>query len=111
VKLTLTGNPVSVNQLYSGRRFLTERGKRTKEDYFWQAKAQYNGAQLSGDLKVELVVYFRSKNTSDIDNVCKATLDSLTGCIWIDDRQIVELHVYKRQDKSYPRIEIDITPA
>lgn len=108
MKLTLTGNPVSVNQLYSGRRFLTERGKRTKEDYFWQAKAQYNGVPLSGELKVELVVYFRSKATSDIDNVCKATLDSLTGLLWDDDRQIVELHIYKRQDKANPRIEIEV---
>ena len=109
MKLTLTGNPVSVNQLYRGRRFLTQRGIDTKRDYHLQAKQQYCGALLEGPIKVELIVYFRSKATSDIDNVCKATLDSLTGVLWKDDRQIVELHAYKQQDKTYPRIEITVS--
>lgn len=106
--LILEGKPVSVNQLYSGRRFLTERGRVTKQDYYIQAKKQYQGKWLEGDLKVSMTVYFRSKASSDIDNVCKATLDSLSKILWKDDRQIVELHLYKRQDKLRPRIEIAV---
>lgn len=109
INLVLEGNPVSVNALYRGRRFLTERGKSTKEDYFYQAKQQYKGAPLDYPIKVEVRVFFRSKATSDIDNVLKATFDSLTGILWKDDRQIMELHAYKLQDKLKPRIEIYLT--
>jgi Holliday junction resolvase RusA-like endonuclease len=49
-----------------------------------------------------MFVYFPSKNRSDPDNVMKVTLDSLTGVIWKDDRQIKELHVYKEHDKKKP---------
>jgi crossover junction endodeoxyribonuclease RusA len=108
MKLTLGGKPVSVNQLYRGRRFLTPLGKQTKEDYAWQAKAQYRGPLLEGAIRLELTAYFTSQATSDLDNVCKATLDSLTGILWKDDRQIIELHAYKRQDKLNPRIEISV---
>lgn len=108
ITLFLEGNPVSVNSLYRGRRFLTERGKSIKEDYFYQAKQQYKGKILDGAIVITALVYFRSKKTSDLDNVLKATLDSLTGILWKDDRQIDEIHAYKLQDKLKPRIELEI---
>ena len=33
---------------------------------------------------------------ADVDNVAKAVLDSLTGCAWEDDAQVVHLSVSKR---------------
>lgn len=108
VNIILKGKPISVNQLYTGRRFLSPRGKAIKEDYHYQIYQQYKGKKLEGDIKVVLNVYFRSKKTSDLDNVLKATLDSLTGSLWKDDRQITEIVAYKKQDKDNPRIEIII---
>ena len=55
-----------------------------------------------------MYVFFPSKAKSDLDNVCKATLDSLTGVLWKDDKQITELHVYKEEDKTNPRIELQL---
>ena len=108
MRLTLEGKPVSVNQLYRGRRFLTERGRLMKEDYYYQARAQYKGPILQGPLAIQVHVHFRSGKTCDLDNALKASLDSLTGVLWEDDRQIVELHAYKHQDKERPRIEVEV---
>lgn len=109
INITLKGQPVSVNALYKGRKFLTPRGKSVKDDYFYQTKQQYRGSVLEGDIKVNISVFFRSKKTSDLDNVLKATFDSLTGILWKDDRQIVEIHAYKKQDKINPRVELIIS--
>lgn len=108
MKITLTGKPVSVNDLYSGRVYLSKEGRTTKNRYYWEAKTQYKGKPLTGAVTLLMYVYFPSKARSDLDNVCKATLDSLNGVIWKDDRQIQELHVYKHEDKSNPRVELEI---
>ncbi len=108
IAIALYGQPVSVNKLYRGRRFLTNEGKRIKFYNAAQAKGQYQGEVLKGPIRVQMEVYFKSKASSDIDNVCKAMLDSLTGVIWKDDRQIQELHVWKNQDKENPRVEVEV---
>lgn len=36
----------------------------------------------------------------DCDNVAKACLDALTGIVWIDDSQVVRLHVEKVQSAA-----------
>lgn len=107
MKLVLSGKPVSVNQLYRGRRFLTPLGTATKADYSYQAKKQYKGAVLEGPVKVEVHVYFANA-AADIDNALKGFFDSMTGLLWKDDKQIVELHAYKLIDKQRPRIEISV---
>lgn len=36
----------------------------------------------------------------DCDNLAKGCLDAMTGIIWYDDDQVVELHVYKQYGTS-----------
>ena len=43
----------------------------------------------------------------DIDNLCKATLDSFNGILWKDDSQIVDLNTHKYYSEN-PRIEIEL---
>lgn len=105
--LTLTGNPVSVNRLYRGRRFLTPEGQAIKRDYYSQARMQYRGDVLTEPIVLTAHVYFKN-SASDLDNAMKGLLDSLSGVLWKDDRQVVELHAYKRKDASNPRIEIEV---
>ncbi|RFB03961.1 RusA family crossover junction endodeoxyribonuclease [Parvularcula marina] len=45
----------------------------------------------------------------DVDNVAKAVLDSLSGYIWRDDRQVVRL-VSERFTGSANRIAVRVTP-
>lgn len=43
----------------------------------------------------------------DCDNLAKGVLDAMTGIVWYDDDQVVELHVYKRYGpKAETQIEV-----
>lgn len=105
--IILKTKPVSVNSMYRGRRFLTKEGKSTKEVMEWEAKKQFKGKPLKGDIGVDIDFYI-SNPLSDLDNLLKATFDCLTGIIWEDDRQIIEILARKYVDKKNTRIEIII---
>lgn len=62
-----------------------------------------------GEVVIELVVY-RPRRVGDLDGTFKCLIDSLSGHAWADDKQIVELHAYRRDDKFKPRVEIEIKP-
>lgn len=87
----------------------------------WQTTARVIAAEkmkgnnpLKGQLEVTIAIYLpvpismSNKKTAlalagmirpitrpDADNYCKAVLDSLNGIVWLDDAQVVSLHVYK----------------
>jgi crossover junction endodeoxyribonuclease RusA len=52
---------------------------------------------------------YRKENRGDIDNYLKALLDSLTGHVYVDDKQVIELHIYKDLDRKNPRVELTVT--
>jgi crossover junction endodeoxyribonuclease RusA len=107
-QLVLTTTPISVNDLYTGRRFLTKMGKSAKESMAWEIKSKWRNKKLiERELCVEVVFYFKD-NRRDIDGSLKALFDCMSGTIWKNDRQIVECHIWKKIDKKNPRIEIDI---
>lgn len=111
LKFLVNTKPVSVNALYSGRRFLTKIGKETKESMAWEIKSQIKGEKLfTGKVAVYLDFFF-SSDRSDVDGCVKATLDTLSGLVYKDDRQVVELHVFKYIDKNNPRTEIEVREA
>lgn len=105
--ITLKGNPISTNSLYTGRRFLTPQAKILKEAYKWMIKKQWKEKTISGKVRVEVNLYFGSKRKRDIDNM-KVVYDSLTGIVIDDDSQIDELHIYRNYSKENPRVEIEI---
>jgi crossover junction endodeoxyribonuclease RusA len=86
--------PPSVNAywLQSGRRrYISKRGVEFKS-----AVANIcNGLQGFGDSQVEvsIVLYPRDKRLLDIDNCCKAILDSMQGYMYEDDQQVWKLTV------------------
>ncbi len=61
-------------------------------------------------IRMTVDLYYGS-HERDIDSSLKATLDCLQGVVYENDRQIVELAVRKFQDKSAPRLEIDLFEA
>jgi len=87
---------------------MSKQGKYLKESYQWQAKSQWHAKPLTRGLKLTLRAYFGTKRTQDIDNFNKLVLDALTGIVWEDDSQILELHIYKDYDKQNPRIELEV---
>lgn len=100
--------PVSVNVLYRGRRFLTKEGKAIKESVAWEIKSQWkNKKVMESDVKIYIDFYFKNKRM-DIDNAIKSLLDCMTGIVWKDDSQIVELLARKYIDKKKPKIIINV---
>lgn len=115
MKITLTGEPKSMGTIYkyhcrfgfpSG--YMSASGKSVKEQYQWEVKSQYKGELLTGDVKLEIKYYLGNKKKRDLDNLNKLVLDSMTGIVYEDDSQIVELHLYKKYDKGNPGIDIKI---
>ncbi len=97
--------PISVNSLYYGVKRITKEGKDTKTTMAWEVKSQYRGKPLQCDIGLD-IDFFVPNQLSDLDNLLKGTLDCLTGILWDDDRQIIEIMARKYVDKKNPRIEI-----
>lgn len=109
--ITLKGNPQSTNHIYrnAGHRvYMTQSGKSLKTDYYYQLKQQWLKKPLLGDITLLVTLYFGDKRVRDIDNYNKILLDACTGILWQDDKQIHDLRILKRYDKSNPRIELDL---
>ena len=54
---------------------------------------------LTGAIRADISLYrnlpVTSKNFGDIDNHLKAIFDALTGIVYADDSQIIEVHAFK----------------
>lgn len=109
MQIILKGNPQSTNHIYKRHGniiYLSKEGKDLKESYAWQAKAQHRGEPISGPVNLRLELFFGDKRIRDIDNYNKLILDACTGLLWLDDKQIMSLHIVKNYDKADPRIEM-----
>lgn len=71
---------------------------------------------FTGAVKVDIKVFrqankFKSGVTSrqfgDADNLAKAILDACNGILWIDDAQVVDLHITKNLAAS-PYVELSV---
>lgn len=68
----------------------------------------HHGEMIHCPLAVTLRVY-RKRKSGDLDNFAKAALDALQRSGWIaNDRQVVELHMYRADDATNPRIELTL---
>jgi Holliday junction resolvase RusA-like endonuclease len=89
------------------RPYMTNEGKRLKEQYQWEARAQWKGKPLAGDIEVSITLYFGTKRAADWDNFHKLSCDALSG--YEDDKQSDgQTMAY---DKARPRIEIKRHPS
>jgi Holliday junction resolvase RusA-like endonuclease len=88
--------------------YMTAEGKALKTAYQWEAKAQWRGAPLEGELALSVRFYFGTKRKADLDNFNKLWQDELSDIVYTDDSQIAELHLYRDYDKARPRIEVTV---
>ncbi len=87
---------------------MTKLGKDLKWEYQLEAKTQWTGKPLTGDLALKVTFYFGTKRKADLDNFNKLWADALTGIVYEDDSQIAELTLKRAYDKKRPRIEITL---
>jgi Holliday junction resolvase RusA-like endonuclease len=62
---------------------------------------------IKGDVAITFRAY-RPRRIGDLDNLQKIVYDALKGSCFDDDKQIVETHNYRYDDKANPRLEIEI---
>jgi Holliday junction resolvase RusA-like endonuclease len=80
--------------LQSGkRRYISKRGVEFKKAVHEICKdlQSFNDRKLS----VEIILFPRDKRLLDIDNCCKAILDSMNGVMYDDDQQVWKLTVQR----------------
>lgn len=63
-----------------------------------------------GDVSIAIRLY-RNQASGDLDNRIKVTLDALRGVAFEDDKQVVEIHAYRHDDKGNGRIVISVMPV
>lgn len=60
---------------------------------------------VTGNVCISLDVY-RPAKRGDLDNYLKVCIDSLIGHAYADDKQVVEIHAMRHDDKANPRVEV-----
>ena len=103
--------PPSVNNYWiaSGRRrFISARGR----DFKQRVAESCVNVDSFKDQKVEvsIVLYPRNKRLMDIDNSCKAILDSLIGFLYDDDSQVWKLTVERGEVIKDGGCQVTIKP-
>ena len=58
-----------------------------------------------GALSLSLTVYMPDARRRDVSNTIKVVEDAIARALRFDDSRICELHVYKKMDRSRPRVE------
>jgi Holliday junction resolvase RusA-like endonuclease len=66
---------------------MTPAGKALKGQYQWEARVQWTGKPLEGDIEVSITLYVGTKRRADLDNFNKLSLDALTGIVYEDNGQ------------------------
>jgi len=105
---TIKTKPVGVNARYTisrGRNILSTEYRNAKEAMQWEVASQWQGEPLEDDVTLNIFLHLDSKR-ADVDSYLKIILDSLTGTVYNNDRQVTELSVIKMHDSEEPRIVI-----
>jgi len=109
-RFTILGECVSMK---NRRRIVKVRGKTrsVKSDKalaFWEvAKLQLRPARplVEGPVRMWIRIFYVNP-LSDLDE--SIVLDVLQGVVYVNDRQVFEVHKYKRFSKDNPRVEIEL---
>lgn len=101
--------PLSTNQAWAGRRFKSEAYKAFEQEMLLRLP---RGVEIpAGDLCLYLEAG-QSNMRSDVDNVCKQTIDCLAKKYGFDDCRIVEMSVRKKKvEKGAEYILFNIVSA
>ena len=94
---------------WRGRAVVSPAARQYKADIALLARAA--GVEpLAGPVIVHVHVH-RARRAGDLDNWLKVLSDALQGVAYQDDNQIVEWHAYRHDDKTNPRMEVEVRGA
>lgn len=102
--------PPSVNHMYAtgraGQRFKSD-AYRAFETVVRLSAQSVVDSLFTKRLVLTLLVYGLRDN-ADLDNVIKPLQDALQGVVYVNDKQIHELHVFRCKDEGEARIEVEV---
>lgn len=61
-------------------------------------------------VEVSILLFPRDKRLLDVDNVCKAILDSMNGIIYADDQNVWKLSIERREKIKGGGCQVTIQP-
>ncbi len=100
--LTLLDEPLSTNHVYKHsctrgylHSYMTPAGRDRKESYRVRLMGQWFGAPHTTLLHITVTLFFGKRRKRGIDNQFKLILNALTGIVWEDDKQVVDLRIVK----------------
>ncbi len=102
--------PPSVNHYLAHTRrgmYRTKAANNYRTNVAWILSTEID-EPLKTPLSVTIYAY-RPRKAGDIDGILKVSLDAMNKLAYVDDKQIVELHVFRGDDKYNPRLEVVIT--
>ena len=78
--------------------------------FFHRPKSHFGVGKNKDRLKLSAPIYPANRNAGDIDKLCRAILDALTGICFEDDSQVVALKASKQFANPYEGVEITVLP-
>jgi crossover junction endodeoxyribonuclease RusA len=88
----------------NGRKYISREGRLYKEKIEDVLNAYMEDKiMLISNVKVEIDIYFNNKRKNDLDNFVKPLLDFMSEIVYVDDKQITDLHIkkYYRAGKKF----------
>lgn len=104
VKFTVHGEPASKanSRRWTGKFFIkSEKALNYAKEFAKQCPRL--DELLDGDLRITIKIYYASRRP-DLD--ASLIFDLMQGCVYTNDRQLKEQHLYWGLDKDNPRAEI-----
>jgi crossover junction endodeoxyribonuclease RusA len=96
--------PPSVNtywRTYQGRMIISAAGRKYRKDVQDAVMLQKANKHMEGSIKVEIMAMKPDNRKRDLDNLLKATLDSLSHAgVYLDDSQITDLRIFWGGEKG-----------
>ena len=109
VDLKIPYPALSTNKLFSGQKHRSHYYRKFRGKIFsWLEEESKDKYALTGNLRLVMIVGF-SSSLSDLSNSVKAIEDILAEYFKFNDRQIVEMHLFKRlvhRGEEYMKISI-----
>jgi len=111
MKLVFEIKPISKDNVKTqnkyGNYFLPKKYKCFETDIQKQFIVQAPGFKpMMKEVCMTLRFFFIDRRSCDLGNAPKSILDALEGFLYINDRQICEMHCFRNFDKENPRIEL-----
>jgi len=116
ISFIVPGRPVPKKRprvAYRRRGVVTYTPKETKdyeEAVGWAARPHFP-RPLEGPVKLTIRIFLSGRrNEPDCTNIVKAVEDGCNGIVYVDDRQVKELHAYVLHDEE-ERVEVEVAES